>query len=87
MAESFKPVRWIGSALDDIRQFPPEARRRAGHELELVQAGLPPTDQKPMSSVGTGVFEIRVRTPQQQHRVLYVAKFQEAIYVLHAFEK
>ena len=76
-----------GSSLRDVRGFPAEARRDAGHELELVQAGLQPTDQKPMPSVGAGVFEIRVRTSQHQHRLLYVAKFQEAIYVLHAFGK
>jgi phage-related protein len=39
-----------------------------------------------MGSVGVGVNEIRVHTGAE-HRVLYVAKFPEAIYVLHAFEK
>jgi phage-related protein len=82
-----KPVRWLGSSLYDIRAFPPHARRDAGHALELLQAGLDPPDQKPISSVGGGVFEIRVRTAQHQHRVMYIAKFDEAIYVLHAFEK
>src|SRR5437763_17006773 len=87
MAELLKPISWLGSSLRDIRDFPEAARREAGHELELVQAGSEPSDQKPMPSVGAGVFEIRVRTAQHQHRVMYVAKFQEAIYVLHAFEK
>lgn len=45
-----------------------------------------PTDWKPMSSIGTGVMEIRLHG-QLEHRVLYIAKFSEAIYVLHAFEK
>ena len=45
-----------------------------------------PTDWRPMSSVGTGVVEIRLRG-QLEHRVLYIAKFSEAIYVLHAFGK
>ena len=45
-----------------------------------------PTDWKPMSTVGTGVLEIRIRG-QREHRVLYVARFAEAVYVLHAFEK
>jgi phage-related protein len=39
-----------------------------------------------MSSVGRGVQEIRVHT-ETEHRVLYVATFAEAVYVLHAFEK
>ena len=62
------------------------AKRRAGYELYLVQSGLGPSDWKPMSSVGAGVREIRVRSGRE-HRVLYVAKFEEGIYVLHAFEK
>ena len=81
-----KPIRWVGSALDDLRRFPHEARQRAGYQLALVQSGLLPDNWKPMPSVGPGVCEIRIRT-RQAHRVLYTARFQEAIYVLHVFEK
>ena len=45
-----------------------------------------PSDWKPMADVGSGVSEIRVRT-SLEHRVFYIAKFEEAVYVLHAFEK
>lgn len=45
-----------------------------------------PTDWKAMTSVGAGVLEVRIRG-QLEHRILYVAKFAEAVYVLHAFEK
>jgi phage-related protein len=58
--------------------------------LRLVQNGLDPDDWKPMEGVGPGAREIRVRTfdgGTLQHRVIYVAKFPEAVYVLHAFEK
>jgi len=58
----------------------------AGLQLRRVQQGLDPLDWKPMSTVGSGVREIRVHTALE-HRVLYVAKFAEAVYVLHAFEK
>jgi phage-related protein len=51
-----------------------------------VQRGLLPTDWKPMTSIGSAVLEIRIHTGVE-HRVFYVAKFQEAVYVLHAFEK
>ena len=81
-----KPVLWIASSLDDLRAFPEEARRRAGFELRRVQQGLQPTDWKPMASVGTGVEEVRIHTGQE-HRVFYVARFEEGVYVLHAFEK
>ena len=39
-----------------------------------------------MSTIGPGVRELRVHTALE-HRVCYIAKFEEAIYVLHAFEK
>ena len=81
-----KALFWLGSSRSDIRNFPVDARRRAGYELFLVQSGLEPSDWKPMSSVGAGVEEIRVRTGRE-HRIFYVAKFEEAVYVLHAFEK
>jgi phage-related protein len=81
-----KPVLWLGGSLDDLRAFPEDARRAAGFELRRVQQGLQPTDWKPMASVGTGVEEIRVHTGRE-HRVFYIARFEEGVYVLHAFEK
>jgi phage-related protein len=39
-----------------------------------------------MTTVGHGVIEIRVHT-RVEHRVFYLAKYAEAVYVLHAFEK
>jgi phage-related protein len=83
---SDKPVVWLGSARRDIRAFPPDARRRSGFQLRRVQQGLDPDDWKPMISVGLGVREIRIQT-DLAHRVFYLATFDEAVYVLHAFEK
>jgi phage-related protein len=81
-----KPVEWVGSSLADVRRFPVDARRRAGFELQAVQHGAMPSDSKPMPSVGAGVAEIRIRTGTE-HRIFFIAKFEEAVYVLHAFEK
>ena len=81
-----KPIEWLGSSLDDLRDFPPDVRRQAGFQLERVQHGLLPNDWKPMTAVGSGVVEIRIRSGRE-HRVLYISKFAEAVYVLHVFEK
>ena len=81
-----KRLWWLGSSRRDIRAFPPAARRVAGFQLLRVQQGMDPTDWKPMKSVGSGVREIRVHT-ESEHRVCYVARFPEGIYVLHAFGK
>lgn len=81
-----KPLAWLGSSLADLRAFPADARRQAGHELYQVQQGLSASDWRPMSAVGAGVVEIRIHK-EQEFRVFYVAKFAQAVYVLHAFEK
>jgi len=82
-----KPVRFMGGARDDLSAFPKSARIRAGHELFMVQVGRDPDDWKPMSTVGSGACEIRVRDQAGAFRVIYVAKFEDAVYVLHAFQK
>ncbi|MEX2272704.1 MAG: type II toxin-antitoxin system RelE/ParE family toxin [Vicinamibacterales bacterium] len=81
-----KPLVWLGSARRDIRAFPADARRRSGFQLRKVQQGLDPDDWKPMTSIGSGVREIRIQT-DLAHRVFYIATFEEAVYMLHAFEK
>jgi phage-related protein len=83
---SDKPLVWLGSARRDVRAFPSDTRRRSGFQLRKVQQGLDPDDWKPMTSVGPGVREIRIQT-DLAHRVFYVATFDDAVYVLHAFEK
>jgi phage-related protein len=82
-----KPIAFRGNALDDLRAFPVAARREAGYQLDQVQHGGTPDDWKPMSTVGPGVQEIRIRDTSGAFRILYVAKFAEAIYVLHCFQK
>ena len=82
-----KPVRFMGSAKTELSAFPDSAKLRAGHELFMVQVGREPDDWKPMSSVGAGVCEIRVRDQTGQYRLIYVANFGTAVYVLHAFQK
>lgn len=84
--ERMKTLRFVGSSLDDLKNFPAEARREAGFELDAVQRGLMPSDFKPMLAVGAGAYEIRVRV-LGEWRIIYVAKFERAVYVLHAFQK
>lgn len=84
MAE--KAVIWLGTARDDLRGFPADARQVAGFQLWRVQRGFDPNDWKPMPAVGLGVREVRLHTGRE-HRVVYLAKFDEAVYVLHAFQK
>jgi phage-related protein len=82
-----KLVEFRGNSLDDLRAFPLEARREAGHQIDQVQNGQDPDDWKPMNTVGKGVKEIRIRDRAGAFRVIYIAKFADAVYVLHCFQK
>ena len=81
-----KSVRFAVSSLDDLRNFPDEARRAAGFELRAVQNGLEPSDWKSIHVIGPGVNEIRIHV-LGEWRIIYFAKLRDAVYVLHAFQK
>src|SRR4030066_2042705 len=83
---TIKPLKFVESSLDDLRNFPDEARRATGFELRAVQSGLEPSDWKPMQVIGPGVNEILIHA-LGEWRVIYVAKLRDAVYVLHAFQK
>ena len=85
--EPSKPVAFRGSSLADLRAFPLDAKREAGHQIDQLQRGEEPDDWKPMPTVGRGVSEIRIRDAAGAFRVIYVAKFSGAVYVLHCFQK
>ena len=81
-----KALIWLGNSRDRVRSFPIAARQRSGFELRAIQKGRDPSDWKPMPDVGLGVRELRIHNGVE-FRLLYIAKFAEAVYVLHAFEK
>src|ERR1700681_2676337 len=82
-----KQVIWMGASKEDLRAFPGEARREVGYQLEHVQEGVDRDDWKPMSVVGSGVREIRVRESSGAFRCIYLATRPEGIYILHCFQK
>jgi phage-related protein len=79
-----KPIVWLGDSLARLRAAPADPRSDAGYQLGLVQRGEAAADFKPMPDVGAGVMEIRLHG-ENEFRVFYVARFEEAVYVLHAF--
>jgi phage-related protein len=82
-----KQVIWMGNSKEDLRDFPGEARREVGYQLEHVQEGMDPDDWKPMPAVGAEVREIRVRESSGAFRCIYPATRPEGIYVVHCFQK
>ena len=82
-----KELKWAGSSLKDLTAFPDGASREAGYQLHRVQFGMDPDGWRPFATIGPGVREIRIKEAGGVYRVIYIAKFEEAVYVLHAFQK
>lgn len=82
-----KPLVFLGDALERLRDFPEPVRKEAGVQLHKIQLGFDPSDWKPMPTVGAGVREIRIREESGAFRVIYIARLEDAVYVLHAFQK
>jgi phage-related protein len=77
----------MGGSREDVKQFPEAAQDSLGFELYRVPCGLDAKDWKPMTSVGPGVKEIRVRDEAGIFRMMYLATRPEGVYVLHCFRK
>ena|ERR1700722_8657930 len=82
-----KPAWFLGDSLKVLREFPADERRDVGRQIRRLQDGRSANDFKPMTSVGKGVEEIRIRGQSGAYRVIYTAHFAEAVYVIHAFQK
>jgi phage-related protein len=82
-----KPLEFLGSSREDLCAMPDSVRHDVGLELMRVQFGGEPKNFKSMPTVGAGAYEIRVRDESGVYRAIYVAKFETAVYVLHAFQK
>lgn len=82
-----KKLLYFGDACQRYKALPPQVTAVAGYELYRVQIGLEPRDWKPMPIIGPGAAEIRIRDVSGAYRVFYVARFPEAVYVLHAIQK
>ena len=87
LAADEKPLHWVGSSKRDLLEFPEPVRDDIGNALGVAQfSGVAPT-AKPWKGVGPGVLEIVESHDGNAYRAVYTGRFQEAVYVLHAFQK
>src|SRR6266478_4950353 len=88
MDGGLKPIRWIGTSLRDLRSFPRAVRVDIGHALFTAQEGKTDPAAKPLKGFGgASVFEIVASHRGNAWRAVYTVRFQDAIYVLHVFQK
>jgi phage-related protein len=82
-----KEVIWEGDSLKELKKFPDKVKVNIGGDLRRLQEGKAPLDSKPMTSIGSGVYELRDSDSNGWYRTIYYTKFKERIYILHSFVK
>ena len=82
-----KPTRWIGSSKKDLKKLPEAVQKTIGTALMVAQFGEKPESAKPLKGLGSGVLEIVENYDSDTYRGVYTVQFEEAVYVLHCFQK
>jgi len=83
----YASVAWEGDSREVLQSFPESVRQNLGFQLWLLQQGERPTDYRPLTSIGPGVFELRDQDERGWYRVVYLSRIEDVIHVLHCFEK
>jgi phage-related protein len=83
----YATVFWEGDSREVLQTFPEHVRQNLGFQLWRLQQGERPSDYRPLSSIGTGVFELRDQDERAWYRVVFLSRINDVIYVLHSFEK
>lgn len=88
MSALLKPVEWVGSSLEDLKEFPEDVRQVIGYALYLAQCGEKHFWAKPLKGFkGAGVLEVVEDFDGDTYRAIYTVKLTNVVYVLHAFQK
>jgi phage-related protein len=82
-----KAVRWVGSSLDDLRELPDEVKEEFGFAIYQAQCGGKHIHAKPLKGLGGGILEVVENFDGDTFRAVYTVQFEEAVYVLHVFQK
>lgn len=82
-----KPVNWIGSSYDDLLKFPVEVVRAVGYALGEAQNGRVARHAKPLKGFGGASVVVVEDFQTNTYRAVYTARFTNAVYVLHCFQK
>ena|SRR5882762_5731739 len=80
-------IAWEGDSKEVISSFPDAAKHNLGFDLRMLQQGQQPSDYRPMTSIGPGVFELRDQDERAWYRVIYLSRVRDVVHVLHCFEK
>ena len=83
-----KPLVWLGSSKKDLMALPVIVRKFFGHALDFAQRGEQHDAAKVLKGFGgAGVLEIVENDQGNTYRAAYTVKFENAVFVLHVFQK
>ena len=82
-----RPLVWVGSSKNDLKEFPDDVQDHVGFALYQAQSGAKHRDAKPLANLGSGVLEVVSSFDTNTYRAVYTVRFRDAVYVLHAFQK
>jgi phage-related protein len=88
MNSRLKPIQWLASALDDLKDFPEDVQQFMGYALYRAQCGEKHPSAKPLKGFkGASVLEVVQDFDGDTYRAVYTVRFEEVVYVLHVFQK
>lgn len=87
MTRNTRTISWVKAALKDFLEFPKDAQDRASTALTFVAEGATPDIAKPLTGLGSGVWELAIKSRGDAYRIVYVLQLGEDIWVVHAFQK
>jgi phage-related protein len=87
MVRNTRKINWIKGAQKDFLKFPSDAQDRAGVALTYVAEGVTPDIAKPLAGLGSGVWELAIKSRGDAFRVVYALQLAEEIWVVHTFQK
>jgi phage-related protein len=87
-SETEKPLIWVGSSKKDLMALPVLVRKFFGHALHFAQNGERHNAAKVLKGFGgAGVLEVVEDDTGGTYRAVYTVRFQDAVFVLHCFQK
>ena len=89
IVSDIKPVRWVGTARDDLQRFSSHARVGTSVSRSILPRRVTSIPRRNLSRVsgGAGVLEIVEKCEGDSYRAVYTVRFADVVYVLHAFKK
>jgi phage-related protein len=87
MVRNTRKINWVKAALKDFQDFPHDAQNRAAMALTYIAEGATPDIAKPLTGLGSGVWELAIKSRGDAYRVVYALQLAEDIWIVHAFQK